>query len=112
MHAWQVPHDFEPQQTPSTQVRPVRQLLVAVQVWPCRDRFPHRFVFGSQMFGDRQFASTVQVELQLVVPLQTYGAHGDHHAVRQVPAPSQVRALVCVDALLGQLEATHTVPAA
>lgn len=30
----------------------------------------------------------------------------------QVPAPSQVRAFVWVDAPEGQLEATHTVPAA
>jgi hypothetical protein len=64
------------------------------------------------MFGDTQFVSTVHVELQLVVPLHAYGVHGVVVAVRQVPAPSHVRALVCVDAPLGQLEATHTVPAA
>jgi hypothetical protein len=112
LHAWQVPQDFDPQQTPSTQVRPVRQSPVAEQVCPCRCNVPHRLVFGSQMFGDRQFVSTVHVELQLVVPLQTYGAHEVVVAARQVPAPSQVRALVCVDRPLAQVEATQTVPAA
>ena len=33
-------------------------------------------------------------------------------AVLQVPAPSQVRAFVCVDDPEEQLDATHTVPAA
>jgi hypothetical protein len=33
-------------------------------------------------------------------------------AVLQAPAPSQVRAFVCVDDPAGQVEATQTVPAA
>ena len=71
LQAKQVPHDAEAQQTPSTQVRPVRQSAVALQVWPWRFLFPHRFVLGSQMSGERQSASDLHAVLQLVVPLQT-----------------------------------------
>ena len=34
LQAMQVGHDVDPQQTPSTQLRPVRQSAVAVQVCP------------------------------------------------------------------------------
>lgn len=71
LQARQVPHDVDAQQTASTQVRPVRQSVVTLQVWPCRFLVPHRLVFGSQMSGVRQSASTLQAVLQLVVPLQT-----------------------------------------
>jgi hypothetical protein len=71
LQARQVPHEADAQQTPSTQVRPVRQSEVAPQVWPCRFLFPHRFVFGSQMSGERQSASALHAVLQLFVPLQT-----------------------------------------
>jgi hypothetical protein len=69
LQARQDPQETDPQQTPSTQVSPVRQSEVALQVWPCRFLVPHRLVFGSQMSGERQSASTVHAVLQLVVPL-------------------------------------------
>jgi hypothetical protein len=71
LQARQVPQDADAQQTLSTQVSPVRQSEVALQVWPCRFLVPHRFVFGSQMSGERQSVSSVHAVLQLVVPLQT-----------------------------------------
>src|SRR6185312_2898270 len=112
LQAWQVPQAVEPQQTPSTQLRPVRQSPVALQVWPCRFLLPHRLVFGSQLNPEAQSASVLHAVLQLVVPLQVNGAQLVVPAVWQVPLPSQVRALFCVDIPDGQLEATHTVPAA
>lgn len=77
MQAWHIPQADEAQQTPSTQLSPLRQLLVPfmiVQGCPWRWRLPQWFVFGSQMVGDRQSASDLQVALQLVVPLHRYGA--------------------------------------
>ncbi len=71
LHAWQVPHELELQQTPSTQVLPVRQSLVAVQACPRRFLLPQWLVFGSQMSGDWQSASAVHAALQAVLPLQT-----------------------------------------
>jgi hypothetical protein len=71
LQARQVPHDADAQQTLSTQVSPVRQSVVTLQVWPWRFLVPHRFVFGSQMSGARQSASCLHAVLQLVVPLQT-----------------------------------------
>ena len=71
LHAWQSAHELAPQQTPSTQKRPVRQSLVAVHDWPWRCRLPQWLVFGSQMLGDRQSGSLVQTARHAVVPLQT-----------------------------------------
>jgi hypothetical protein len=56
--------------------------------------------------------STVQVVLQSVVPLHENGAHEPVVAALQVPAPSHVRALVCVVDPVGQLAPTQIVPAA
>jgi len=112
LQAWQVPHAVEAQQTPSTQLRPVRQSVATAQVCPWRFLLPHRLVFGSQMVPETQSASLLQAVLQLVEPLQRNGAQLVVLAVWQLPLPSQVRALVCVDVPAGQLEATHTVPAA
>jgi hypothetical protein len=69
LQAWHIPHDVDPQQTPSTQVRPVKQSAVAVHGCPCRCLVPQRLVFGSQMSGERQSASVLHAELQAVVPL-------------------------------------------
>ena len=68
---WQVPQELELQQTPSTQLFPVRQSLVAVQDCPRRFLLPQRLVLGSQMSGSWQSASAVQAALQAVLPLQT-----------------------------------------
>ena len=62
------------QQTPSAQLSPLKQSLVAVQTCPRRFFVPQRFVWTSQMPGERQSASTVHAALQAVAPLQTYGA--------------------------------------
>jgi hypothetical protein len=70
LQARQVPQDADAQQTPSTQLSPVRQSVVALQVWPWRFLVPHRLVFGSQMSGVRQSVSALHAVLQLVVPLQ------------------------------------------
>ena len=51
------------------------------------------------MSGDKQSASTVQVALQAVVPLQTYGAQVSVVGAWQLPLPSQVRPVVSVDPL-------------
>lgn len=112
LHAWQVPQAVDAQQTPSTQLRPDRQSDVALQVCPWRFLSPHRLVFGSQMYGDTQSPSALQAVLQLVEPLHANGAQLVVLAVWQLPLPSQVRALACVDVPAGQLEATQTVPAA
>ena len=85
------------QQTPSTQNRPVKHSLVAAQGWPGRFRLPQRFVFGSQMVGDTQFASLVHAARQAVAPLQTYGAHVMLEAGWQTPRPLQVRPVTAVD---------------
>jgi len=71
LQAWQVPQTLVLQHTPSTQLSPVKQSVVAVQACPSRFKFPHRLVFGSQMVGDWQSASTVHAALQAVDPLQT-----------------------------------------
>ena len=49
LHAWQVPQEVDLQQTPSTQVRPLKQSEVAVQGLPCATKAPHLLVFGSQL---------------------------------------------------------------
>jgi len=60
-----------PQQTPSTQNRPVKHSLVTAQDWPGRFRLPQRLVFGSQMVGARQSPSFVHAARHAVDPLQT-----------------------------------------
>ena len=114
LQAWQVPHDEVEQQTLSTQKSPVRQSPVAVQDWPRRFLSPHRFVLGSQMFGARQSASTVQVALQaaFVVPLHMYGAQAIEAAAVQLPTPSQVRAGASVEVPVGHEGFAHCVPPA
>ena len=114
LQAWQVPHVELPQHTPSTQKSPVRQSPVAVQDWPRRFLSPHRFVLGSQMFGARQSASTVQVALQaaFVVPLHMYGAQAIDAAAVQLPTPSQVRAGASVEVPVGHEGFMHCVPPA
>src|SRR4051812_46605777 len=64
------------------------------------------------MVGKTQSASTLHAVLQLVVPLHMYGVQLVVVAVLHVPAPSQVRAFVCVDSPEAQLEATQIAPAA
>lgn len=76
LHAWQSGQALVLQQTPSTQVFPVRQSVVLVQVWPRRRLLPHRLVTLSQMLlgMGRQSVSLVQAARHAVVPLQTYGS--------------------------------------
>ena len=112
LQAWQIAQAVALQQTPSTQLLPVRQSLVAVQGWPSRFLLPHRFVLGSQMSGAWQSASDEQAALQAVVPLQTYGAQAMVVAGWQVPLPSQVRPEVSVVLLVGQEGGAHEVPPA
>lgn len=112
LHAWHIGHDAAEQQTPSTQLRPLKQSLVTVQLSPGPAKFPHLFVFGSQLCPGWHCASTVQVVLHPVVPLHENGAHEPVVATLQVPEPSHVRALVSVIDPVGQLEPTQTVPAA
>jgi hypothetical protein len=111
LHAWQVPHDGLAQQTPSTQVRPLAQSALAEQLcpWWCR---PHWLVIVLHLFGDRQSWSPVQLVLQAVVPLHRNVPQLVVVAVWQVPLPSQVRALVCVELPAGHLDGTQMVPAA
>jgi hypothetical protein len=71
LQAWQVAHAVALQQTPSTQLSPVRQSVVTAQACPSRFLVPQRPVFGSQMSGDRQSLSVAQAALQAVLPLQT-----------------------------------------
>jgi hypothetical protein len=104
---WQVPQAADAQQTPSTQVRPLWQSAVALQVCPWWFR-PQ--MFALQWFPLEQSASLLQAVLQ-PVPLQAYVPQGVVVAALQAPAPSQVRALVWVDTL-AQLGAMQTVPAA
>ena len=110
LHAWQVPHAEVAQQTPSTQKLPVRHSSLVAQAWPRRFLLPHRLVVRSQMLGDAQAASAVQVVAH-AVPLQAKGAQESVLAARQVPAPSHVRASVSVVAPAGQAAAAHVVPA-
>jgi len=71
LQAWQVGQAPTLQQTPSTQLLPVKHSALEPQGWPRRFLLPHRLVIGSQMFGLWQSASEAQAALQAVVPLQT-----------------------------------------
>lgn len=71
LHAWHRPHDVVLQQTPSTQVLPVKHWSVAVHAWPSRFLLPQRLVCLSQIDGARQSLSTVHAARHAVVPLQT-----------------------------------------
>jgi hypothetical protein len=114
LQAWQVPQEDDPQHTPSTQASPVRQSVVEPQGWPRRFLSPQRLVLRSQMLGARQSASLVQAALQaaLVVALQMNGVQGIVAAAVQLPTPSQVRAGVRVEALVGHEGIAHCVPPA
>lgn len=112
LQAWQVLHDGDAQQMPSTQVRPVKQSLVTVQLFPCETKFPHLFVIGSQLVPGAHCEFIVQVVLQSVVPLHENCPQELVVAVLHTPVPSQVRAFVRVVEPVGQLEAAQTVPAA
>ncbi len=70
LQAWQVGQEPVLQQTPSTQLLPVKHSAVEAQGWPSRFLLPHRFTLRSQMFGLWQSASDAQAALQAVVPLQ------------------------------------------
>ncbi len=71
LQAWQVAQAVALQQTPSTQLLPVRQSDDTAQDWPRRCLVPQRPVFGSQMkVGVWQSVSTPQAALQAVLPLQ------------------------------------------
>ncbi len=111
LQAWQVPHDGEAQQMPSTHVRPVKQSFVTVQLFPCETKFPHLLVIGSQFVPVAHCELTVQVVLQSVVPLHENCPHELVVAVLHTPLPSHVRALVRVVEPVGQLAPTQTVPA-
>jgi hypothetical protein len=63
------------------------------------------------MFGARQSLSLVHAARQAVAPLQTYGAHGRVDAGRQVPRPSHMRPLICVDWPVGHDGGAHDVAA-
>jgi hypothetical protein len=109
LHALQSGQLVVLQQTPSTQVLPVRQSFVLVQAWPRRFLLPQRLVTVSQMLPGRQSPSTAQAALQAVEPLQTYGAQAIEDAAWQVPRPSQVRPDVSVDCPVGQEGAAQDV---
>ena len=68
LQAWQVPHEGDVQQTPSTQVRLVPHSAEEPQDWPACF-LPHELVEVSQLLGERQSLLLVQVLLQLDVPL-------------------------------------------
>jgi hypothetical protein len=74
LQAWQLLHELELQQTPSTQLLLVRQSLVCVHGWPSRFLLPQTLMTVSQISPATQSVSAVQAALQAVVPLQTYGA--------------------------------------
>jgi hypothetical protein len=112
LQAWQVPQAVALQQTPSTQLLPVRQSVGPVQDCPSRFLFPQMLVLGSQIVGDWQSVSTVQAALQAVDPLQTYGAQAMLVAAWQTPLPSQVRPEVSVELPVGQTGAAHELAAA
>lgn len=112
LHAMHSEQELVPQQTPSTQKLPVRQSLVAVQVWPWRRRLPQRLVCGSQMLGARQSRSFRQTAKHAFVPLHMYGAHATVVAGWQTPRPLHVRPLVWVDRPAAQDADAHGVPAA
>lgn len=75
LHDLQVPQEAAPQQTPSVQKFPVRQSLLAVQLWPRRLLVPQSWVVGSHISGARHWVSTEHAAKQAVAPLQTKGAH-------------------------------------
>ena len=81
LHAWHSPHELVVQQTPLVQKLSVRHSLVAAQGWPRRFLLPQRLVFGSQMFGARQWASLLQVPRHAVAPSHTYGEQASVVAV-------------------------------
>jgi hypothetical protein len=112
LQAWQVAQAVALQQTPSTQLLPVRQSDDSVQDCPRRCLVPQRPTFVSQMSGDWQSLSAAQAALQAVVPLQTYGAQLIVDAAWQVPLPSQVRPEVSVVPAVGQEGAAQEVPPA
>jgi hypothetical protein len=112
LQAWQVAHELELQQTPSTQLLLVKQSLVCVHDWPSRFLLPQKLVTVSQMSGGKQSVSTVQVALQAVPPLQTKGAQLSVVGCWQLPLPSQVRPVVSVDPPPGQEGARQEVPPA
>src|SRR6185312_482809 len=109
---WQIEQAVALQQTPSTQLLPVRQSVVAAQGCPSRFLLPHRLVVRSQMSGLWQSASDEQAALQAVLPLQTYGSHLMVVAGWQVPMPSQVRPEVRMTLFVGQEGGAHEVPPA
>jgi hypothetical protein len=112
LQAWQVPHELELQQTPSTQLSLVWQSPVTAQACPSRFLVPQMLMTGSQMLGAWQSASTEQAALQAVVPLHTYGKQPIVVAGWQVPLPSQVRPEVRVALPAAQTGAAHEVPPA
>jgi len=71
LQAWQVAQAVALQQTPSTQLLPVKQSLVVAHDCPSRFLFPQRLVIGSQISLPAQSASLEQAALQAVLPLQT-----------------------------------------
>jgi hypothetical protein len=113
LQTWQVEHELELQQTPSTQLLPVRHSLVIVQGWPSRFLLPQRLVTVSQMSGGKQSVSTVQAALQaLLAPLHMKGAQLSVVGCWQVPLPSQVRPVVSVEPVPGQEGGWQEVPPA
>jgi hypothetical protein len=90
LHAWQVPHEAVAQQTPSTHELPVRQSASAEHGSPSRCLSPHLFFWRSQIAGDAQSVSAVQVVLQ-AAPSQLYGAQDCVVAGLHVPVPSHAR---------------------
>jgi hypothetical protein len=113
LQAWQVPHELELQQTPSTQLLLVKQSLVCAHGWPSRFLLPQRLVTGSQMSGAKQSVSAEQAALQaLLAPLHMKGAQLSVVGCRQVPLPSQVRPVVSVEPLAGQEGGAQEVPPA
>jgi len=112
LQAWQVAQAVALQQTPSTQLLPVRQSPVVAHDCPSRFLLPQRLVTGSQISVPAQSASLAQAALQAVLPLQTYGAQLIVVAAWQVPLPSQVRPEVNVVLPVGQEGAAQDVPPA
>ena len=69
LQAWHVPQVAVAQQTPSTQVFPVRQSSTLAQASPRRCLSPHLFFWRSQIAGAAQSPSATHVVLQ-AAPLQ------------------------------------------
>ncbi len=113
LHALQGAQLAVPQQTPSTQVNPMplKQSSVELQLSPFPANVPQWPVCTSQTVPVLHWLSIVQVP-QHVPPLHVYCPHvfvAGTGAVH-VPAPSQVFALVCRDAV--QVASAHLVPRA